>query len=115
MLDALDRHQGLPSPVLRAWSVYDVTDHDADGIALAVGRRPTGDAGRRTRKARGFGRWSLRNRPSAARSGIATAAARRDPALAGPVILDFVKCRIEAFNREQGGGVAVSKDDTVTS
>ena len=28
------------------------------------------------------------------------------------MILDFVKCRIEAFNREQGGGVAVSKDDT---
>ena len=34
------------------------------------------------------------------------------------MILDFVKCRIEAFNREQGGGVAVSKDDmgyTLTS
>ena len=28
------------------------------------------------------------------------------------MILDFVKCRIEAFNREQGGGVAVTKDDT---
>jgi len=37
---------------------------------------------------------------------------RRDPGLLGPVILDFVKCRIEAYNREQGGGVAVSKDDT---
>ena len=33
-------------------------------------------------------------------------------AVAGPVILDFVKCRIEAFNREQGGGVTVSKDDS---
>ena len=28
------------------------------------------------------------------------------------MILDFVKCRIEAFNRQQGGGVTVSKDDT---
>jgi hypothetical protein len=41
-----------------------------------------------------------------------TTGARRDPAGAGPVILDFVKCRIEAFNREQGGGVAVVRDDT---
>ena len=43
---------------------------------------------------------------------------RREPAAGGPVILDFVKCRIEAFNREQGGGVAVTKDDagyTLTS
>jgi hypothetical protein len=37
---------------------------------------------------------------------------RRDPGLPGPVVLDFVKCRIEAYNRQQGGGVAVSKDDT---
>jgi hypothetical protein len=36
---------------------------------------------------------------------------RRDQAAGGPVILDFVKCRIEAFNRAQGGGVAVTKDD----
>jgi hypothetical protein len=44
--------------------------------------------------------------------GVATAATRRELAPAGPVILDFVKCRIEAFNREQGGGVAVVRDDT---
>ena len=44
--------------------------------------------------------------------GVATAATRRELAPAGPVILDFVKCRIEAFNRQQGGGVTVSKDET---
>ncbi len=43
---------------------------------------------------------------------VAATATRREPVVEGPVILDFVKCRIEAFNREQGGGVAVSKDDT---
>ncbi len=44
--------------------------------------------------------------------GVGTATARPDPSPAGPVILDFVKCRIEAFNREQGGGVSVSRDNT---
>jgi len=42
---------------------------------------------------------------------VAATATRREPVADGPVILDFVKCRIEAFNREQGGGVVVSKDD----
>jgi hypothetical protein len=46
----------------------------------------------------------------AARS-VATAT-RREPGLSGPIVLDFNKCRIEAFNRKQGGGVAVSRDDT---
>ena len=32
------------------------------------------------------------------------------PGLAGPVVLDFIQGRIEAFNRQQGGGMAVSKD-----
>jgi hypothetical protein len=44
--------------------------------------------------------------------------ARRGPALASgrtlakgrAVVLDFVQSRIEAFNEEQGGGVAVRKD-----
>jgi hypothetical protein len=40
--------------------------------------------------------------------------ADRSPAKAGrrsaSVILDFVQSRIEAFNREQGGGVSVRKD-----
>jgi hypothetical protein len=46
-----------------------------------------------------------------ASGGVATRS-RRDPGLDGPVILDFVKCRIEAFNRQQGGGVTVGKDDS---
>ena len=37
---------------------------------------------------------------------------KHDSVRLGPVILDFVKCRIEAFNRQQGGGVTVSKDET---
>ena len=45
------------------------------------------------------------------KSGVATRA-RRDTGGEGPVILDFVRSRIEAFNREQGGGVLVTKDDT---
>ena len=43
---------------------------------------------------------------------VAATATHREPVADGPVILDFVKCRIEAFNREQGGGVAVRRDDT---
>jgi hypothetical protein len=43
---------------------------------------------------------------------------RRDPASESaqsattgkPVVLDFIQSRIEAFNEEQGGGVAVRKD-----
>ncbi len=46
-----------------------------------------------------------------AKSSVATRA-RRDTGGEGPVILDFVRSRIEAFNREQGGGVLVTKDDT---
>src|SRR5262249_3568389 len=45
-------------------------------------------------------------------SGRVATETRRDPGLDGPVILDFVKCRIEVFNRQQGGGVTVSKDDS---
>jgi hypothetical protein len=46
-----------------------------------------------------------------ANGGVSTAT-RRKPELEGPIILDFVKCRIEAFNRQQGGGVTVAKDDS---
>ena len=46
-----------------------------------------------------------------AKSSVATRP-RRDAGGEGPVILDFVRSRIEAFNREQGGGVLVTKDDT---
>ena len=42
----------------------------------------------------------------------AAAQSRRDSGPEGPVILDFVQCRIETFNRTQGGGVLVAKDDT---
>ena len=45
------------------------------------------------------------------KSGVVTRA-RRDAGGEEPVILDFVRCRIEAFNREQGGGVQVTKDET---
>ncbi len=45
-----------------------------------------------------------------AKSSVATRP-RRDTGGEGPVILDFVRSRIEAFNREQGGGVLVTKDD----
>jgi hypothetical protein len=39
------------------------------------------------------------------------AAPARDPEQKGEaIILDFVQSRIEAFNREQGGGVSVRKD-----
>jgi Protein of unknown function (DUF3024) len=50
--------------------------------------------------------------PKRRASGAVPTATRRDPGLEGPVILDFVKCRIETFNRQQGGGVSVAKDDS---
>jgi hypothetical protein len=64
--------------------------------------------------------WKMEpKKPAKPRAGTSIAARhRRDRPAAGPVILDFVKCRIEAFNREQGGGVAVTKEDagyTLTS
>jgi hypothetical protein len=46
-----------------------------------------------------------------ASKGVATQR-HRDPDHSGPVVLDFVKCRIQAFNRQQGGGVTVTRDDT---
>jgi hypothetical protein len=47
-----------------------------------------------------------RYRPNPGAGARAAGEARKDRA----VVLDFIQCRIEAFNQEQGGGVAVRKD-----
>jgi hypothetical protein len=47
-----------------------------------------------------------RPRPNQGTGASAAGAADKERA----VVLDFIQCRIEAFNQEQGGGVAVRKD-----
>jgi hypothetical protein len=51
-----------------------------------------------------------KNAPKRRASERAERSPARSPRRDTTVILDFVQSRIEAFNREQGGGVAVRKD-----
>jgi hypothetical protein len=96
--------------LIRNMVVYDVSRHDADGNRLQWG---DGRAERRrTRESTRIRKMEPKKPPKRRAATSVAAGTRRDATAGGPVILDFVKCRIEAFNREQGGGATVTKDDT---
>jgi hypothetical protein len=88
---------------------YDVSDMTL-AVALRVGQLLTGEPAGCSETQED---WKMESKKPPTRRVKTGAAARtrRDSGAQGPVILDFVQCRIEAFNREQGGGVVVSKDD----
>ena len=91
--------------------MYDVSDMTLTEVArnrTAAGRSTS----RPTKECTRIRIMEPKKPPKRRASRSVATATRRDPGIEGPVILDFVKCRIEAFNRQQGGGVSVSKDDS---